>query len=109
MEELLRLKFSGKEPFLTRALLDTENARLIEENNWNDTFWGVCNNTGENNLGKLLMKIREDLINQKQHIILQLEMGLNNDTIAKALAITPGQLYEKMMAFKIQNKEFWIF
>ena len=108
MEELLRIKFSGSEPFLTRALLGTGDAGLIEGNNWDDTFWGVCNNIGENNLGKLLMKIREELIRQKEQIILQLELGLTNDAVANVLAITPRQLYEKMMAFKIQNKEYWI-
>ena len=108
MEELLRIKFSGKEPFLTRALLDTGNAELIEGNNWDDTFWGVCKNTGENNLGRLLMKIREGLIRQKEQIIHQLKQGLTNDAIANVLAITPRELYEKMMAFKIQNKEYWI-
>jgi ribA/ribD-fused uncharacterized protein len=108
MEELLRTKFSGNEPFLTRAILATVEAELVEWNNWNDTFWGVCNNTGENNLGRLLMKIRKELIQQKEQIILQLELNLRNDDIAKVLSITPRQLYEKMMAFKIQNKEYWI-
>lgn len=28
--------------------------------NWKDTFWRVCDGVGENNLGKLLMKIRND-------------------------------------------------
>ena len=108
MEELLRKKFSGQEPFLTRALLDTADAELIEGNDWNDTFWGVCNNTGQNNLGSLLMKIREELIHQKEQIILLLEQGLNNNSIADVMVITPRQLYEKMMAFRIKNKEYWI-
>ena len=108
MEELLMIKFSGKEPFLTRALLDTGEAGLIEGNNWDDTFWGVCNNTGENNLGKLLMKIRNELVREKKQILLQLEQNLTNDAIAKALAITTRQLYEKMVVLKIRNKEFWI-
>ena len=39
---------------------------LIEGNTWSDNFWGDCHCPkcrgikGENNLGKLLMKIRED-------------------------------------------------
>jgi len=108
MEALLRIKFSGSEPFLTRALLDTGEAELIEGNNWGDTFWGVCDNVGENNLGRLLMKIREELKQQKEQILLQLERNLKNDDIAKALSVTPRELYEKMMAFRIQNKEYWI-
>lgn len=42
-------------------LLRTRNAELIEGNDWGDTFWGVCNGVGENQLGKLLMRIRADL------------------------------------------------
>ncbi len=34
---------------------------LIEGNHWNDTFWGICNGNGENNLGKILMKIRHEI------------------------------------------------
>ena len=40
-------------------LLDTDNTYLIEGNNWNDTYWGVCNGKGHNYLGKLLMYIRD--------------------------------------------------
>ena len=35
-------------------------AELIEGNNWKDTYWGVCHGKGQNNLGKLLMRIREE-------------------------------------------------
>ena len=59
METLLRLKFS--DPELCFKLLLTGNAELIEGNTWGDTYWGVCRGRGSNNLGKLLMKIREVL------------------------------------------------
>ncbi|MBK9336371.1 MAG: NADAR family protein [Lewinellaceae bacterium] len=61
MRECLELKFS-QEPFLT-WLLETGDANLQEGNTWSDTFWGVDLETGagENNLGKLLMEIREHL------------------------------------------------
>jgi ribA/ribD-fused uncharacterized protein len=108
MEELLMIKFGGKEPLLTGALLATGDAALIEGNTWNDTFWGVCNGSGENHLGKLLVKIREALIRQRQEIIFQLASAHNNGAVAVALAISPRELYEKMIAFKIQNKEYWI-
>ena len=44
---------------LKKKLLATEDLYLEETNSWQDTFWGVCNNKGKNNLGKLLMIIRE--------------------------------------------------
>ena len=41
--------------------MQTEDAELVEDNWWGDKFWGVCNGEGENHLGKLLMKIRDEL------------------------------------------------
>lgn len=47
---------------LRKMLAGTKNFELIEGNTWNDTFWGVCNGVGENNLGKILMRIREEYV-----------------------------------------------
>lgn len=60
MRELLIHKFA-QEPFMSK-LIETGNAYLEETNTWGDKFWGVCDNKGENNLGKLLMEIRADLV-----------------------------------------------
>jgi ribA/ribD-fused uncharacterized protein len=43
---------------LNDALQSTGDALLIEGNDWGDTFWGVCNGVGENQLGKILMETR---------------------------------------------------
>lgn len=59
MRDLLRQKFA--EPELREALLATGDAELVEGNTWNDYFWGVCNGEGQNNLGKLLMEIRDEI------------------------------------------------
>ena len=61
MEGFLRQKFAH--PDLREKLLATGDAVLIEGNTWNDTFWGVCNGVGQNQLGLLLMKIRSEIIN----------------------------------------------
>lgn len=58
MRFLVWFKFA-KYPDLGRMLLDTGNAELIEGNTWNDTFWGVCRGLGENQLGKILMEVRD--------------------------------------------------
>lgn len=58
MEEILRCKFSN--PLLMLKLKNTRPKILIEGNHWGDRFWGVCSAEGENNLGKLLMKIRDE-------------------------------------------------
>lgn len=62
MEEVLIRKFT-QNPELKQKLLDTGNAKLIEGNSWHDYIWGMnfsCT-IGENNLGKILMKIRDEL------------------------------------------------
>ena len=59
MERLLERKFAI--PALRAMLLGTGNQELIEGNTWGDTFWGICHGQGDNQLGKLLMKIREEL------------------------------------------------
>lgn len=60
MRDLLEQKFLGH-PELGKMLRDTGDALLEEGNTWGDTFWGVCNGQGKNNLGKLLMEIRTQL------------------------------------------------
>ena len=59
MTDLVAKKFAIRE--LQIKLLDTGNEELVEKNWWNDVFWGVCNGIGENNLGKILMNIRENI------------------------------------------------
>ena len=61
MYELLQQKFA--QPLFRDLLLNTDDIEIIEDNNWNDYFWGKCNGRGENNLGKLLMKVRDNLRN----------------------------------------------
>jgi ribA/ribD-fused uncharacterized protein len=60
MENLLRQKFAFGTP-LAEKLMETGDQELIEGNTWDDIFWGVCNGVGENNLGRILMEIREEL------------------------------------------------
>ena len=60
MYEICKIKFTTN-PNLAKRLLDTGDEELIEGNDWNDTFWGVCNGKGENNLGKILMRISTEL------------------------------------------------
>jgi ribA/ribD-fused uncharacterized protein len=59
MRLILASKF--KHQPLADLLLATGDATLIEGNHRGDRFWGVCNGTGRNNLGLLLME-RRDLL-----------------------------------------------
>jgi ribA/ribD-fused uncharacterized protein len=53
---------------LYEQLLSTGTALLVEGNNWGDVYWGVCGGVGENHLGKLLMRVRDDLRAQRQFL-----------------------------------------
>ena len=60
MYEIVKAKFAQNEA-LARLLLATGDAYLEEGNWWHDTTWGVCNGVGQNKLGKILMRVREEL------------------------------------------------
>ena len=59
MRSLCKQKFI-KHKDLQIKLREIGDAELIEGNDYGDSFWGVCNNIGENHLGKILMDIRND-------------------------------------------------
>ena len=65
MEECLRSKFA--DPILKQKLFATGDEELVEGNYWCDNIWGDCHclkcrdRIGQNNLGKLLMKLREEI------------------------------------------------
>lgn len=60
MYEVCKAKFT-QNPELAKLLIDTGDSELIEGNTWGDKVWGVCNGEGENRLGKILMKIRDEI------------------------------------------------
>lgn len=62
MKVCLEQKFSV-DPYRSK-LITTGSIQLIEGNTWNDKFWGVSltDNQGQNNLGKLIMDIRDSLL-----------------------------------------------
>ena len=46
-----------------RRLIETGDADLVETNWWGDTFWGQSlDGSGENNLGKILMSVRANIL-----------------------------------------------
>lgn len=59
MEEICRIKFNL--PQFKAKLVATGNSEIIQSNYWGDIFWGVCDGVGENNLGKIIMKIRSEI------------------------------------------------
>lgn len=75
MERLVRLKFATN-PDLAEKLLATGDRQIIEGNHWHDNFFGVCRCGNcpidkqvpaelQNQLGKIIMKIRDGFRTQQ--------------------------------------------
>lgn len=66
MLDIIRAKFA--DPELGQKLINTAPSYLIEGTTWHDNTWGNCtcerckNIEGKNYLGKILMSVRQDLI-----------------------------------------------
>lgn len=63
MYDICKIKFS-KYPTLKGRLLETGNEYLEECNTCNDRTWGTVDGIGMNCLGKILMRIRDELRNE---------------------------------------------
>ena len=69
MEDGLRLKFA--DPELRKMLISTHPHELVEGTTWHDNEWGSCscerckNIPGKNKLGKILMKLRTEFMEEK--------------------------------------------
>lgn len=62
MYRICKAKFMQNKDLLEK-LLATGDAELEEGNTWGDKIWGTVNGVGENRLGKILMRVREELRN----------------------------------------------
>ncbi|MBR3132589.1 MAG: NADAR family protein [Clostridia bacterium] len=64
MEELLRAKIQ-QNPYVKKKLLETKDYIIVEDSP-KDSFWGWGKDrNGENNLGKLWMKLRDEIRKQQ--------------------------------------------
>lgn len=60
MKDIVKAKFSQNEE-LAEKLLATDDEYLMEGNTWGDRFWGTVNGEGRNQLGIILMQVRNEL------------------------------------------------
>jgi len=63
MEDVQMQKFL-QYPDLAKKLVATGDAELEYNNTCGDTYWGIVDGVGENNLGKVLMRVRDRLAKQ---------------------------------------------
>lgn len=65
IHKLVVMNWAVREKFknykYAKLLIATGDEELVEGNWWHDTYWGVCNGVGKNHLGKILMKVRDEL------------------------------------------------
>lgn len=64
---------------LREKLISTERKHLEETNHWKDIYWGVCDGVGQNNLGLVLMNVRNFWSHRKdnKYTRFQLERAFN--------------------------------
>lgn len=60
MKEVVTAKFK-QNSILAHKLMLTSDCDLVEENSHGDRFWGTCNGSGENHLGKILLEVKREL------------------------------------------------
>jgi predicted NAD-dependent protein-ADP-ribosyltransferase YbiA (DUF1768 family) len=63
MEEISR-EYYNSNPKMKDKLVGTGTKKLVHSGFGIDTFWGVNKNGGENNHGKILMKLRDEIKNE---------------------------------------------
>lgn len=84
MYEVVFEKFSQNSE-IREHLIATGEAMLVEGNTWNDRYWGVCNGIGQNKLGKILMRVRSELLQKEQ--LFPLEEGYHHGECVASNAI----------------------
>ena len=82
MRQVVSSKFS--DPTLADKLLKTGEEELVEGNTWGDKIWGCVWDgkswQGENNLGKILMEVRQAVNNKEETIMKNVEIIINPET-----------------------------
>lgn len=86
MNDIVTAKFM-QHPDLMKKL-KAISGDIVENNTWGDKFWGVCNGVGENHLGKILMDLRDfliqrdDLMDENEEEEMSVPVYSNEDTMA---------------------------
>ena len=88
MKRILLLKFDKNHPDLQKKLLLTGSQEIVEGNDWNDVYWGVCDGYGENNLGNLLMEIRRNLKDHPENLHPEVREWLCSENVPAHIACT---------------------
>lgn len=109
MKTVVRNKFLQNHA-LAERLVSTGHIPLIEGNAWGDVFWGVDSRTGKggNHLGKILMMVREELMNIGKPYIPSIKgrgVSLENRSVVEGSIIkTDDGVLRIVTAYQISQK-----
>lgn len=108
MEMVLRIKFRDHD--LRQRLIATGDAELYEGNSWGDKIWGCDWETleGENRLGKLLMKLRDEYKSKVDLFDMDNIENYSNNLVVDLLMKQQKQLYGKFGEQTSSNSEVGI-
>lgn len=67
MFDVIKEKFL-QNPDLAARLLKTKGMLITEGDRFEDTFWGLTENGGENHLGNILMYIRDNILSEEDSL-----------------------------------------
>ena len=68
MRKVVFEKFN-QHPELAEMLIKIPTSiEIVEDNSWNDTYWGRCRGVGQNNLGKIISELRMQYLGIPQNI-----------------------------------------
>jgi len=101
MTFIVREKFKNQD--LRDKLISTGDQELVEGNNWNDTFWGVCKGKGQNQLGKILVQIREEIKMDEWNKIVEKIFDINTHDTRYGGGVSA--LYADMLKHKYKDKD----
>jgi len=68
MYEICKAKFIQNDD-LRLKLIATGDEHLEEGNTWGDKIWGTVNSKGQNKLGKILMRVRDELKSNRRCLL----------------------------------------
>lgn len=100
MLKLLLIKFSD-EKLMNK--LKAITGEIVEDNTWNDTYWGKCNGYGRNELGKLLMLVRDSKESKKEEEEVIKEEKPFKVIVAGGRDFSDYKLLEEKIKFFMQN------
>ena len=110
MLDCIRAKFSTG--IMKQKLISTAPYTLVEGNSWHDNCWGNCTcdkcrrKEGENRLGKILMKVREEILkeeNAKEKIKLLVVVDMQNDFVTGSLGTKEAQAIVPNVVKKVKE------